>query len=623
MSTGTARSCSIPRSLFAAAVVGVTVLAGCAANGTDSTNDTEQSDVSAPVGTGTGELGIPGFVDVSDAAGLTETHSDLPLTGQMDMTSGASVADVDLDGDLDIFLPRVGKPNSLYLNNGDGTFVDGARAAGISGPNDRFGSATGAFFDIEGDGDIDLFVAGAGQGPNQLFVNDGSGVFDEQASSRGLDWPAVDDDVLGSQHHGVSVADVDGDGYQDLLVLQWYKDLYSPESLGAAAVTDGEEADGDSGERPGACETAAALRASGFPVPDGTPPSRSTLFINDGAGRFQDRTRDFGLPLDEIVAFTGSFGDIDDDGWQDLAITGDGCTSRLFHNLGGERFEDITEQAGVGTDENGMGSVLRDVDGDGTLDWFVTSISYPTDAAPCPVTGFFGCSGNRLYLNNGDLTFRDATDEFGLRDGGWGWGAAIEDFDNSGQLSVAMTNGFDVFEKPGGDPNDPETVYLRTHRADRNRFWVLADGGFSDIAPSVGLDDDTVGHGLVPFDMDGDGDLDLLIVPSGQEAPRLYRNDLARGGSWLTIALDDPSRPGNRWGDGARIAVVPDEGDEPVVGYLTTSGSYESQKPPSFHVGLGPRTAPVDRIEITWPGSSDPQVIEDVALNQALVVERG
>ncbi len=411
------------------------------------------------------------FTEVAAEAGLDETHSDLGLDADSSMTSGAAVADVDGDGDEDIFLPRVGKSNALYLNDGSGNFSDVAQEAGVAGPSERFGSSAAVFFDIEGDGDPDLFVTGFGQGGNELFVNDGTGSFSEQSGERGLVWDPVPQAGIGSHTHGVSVADVNGDGHMDLLVLQWYAHLF--DTIDPAP----EQTPGDGSASASACEASAALRVEGFPSAPGTPASRSRLFLNDGNGAFADATDEMELPLDEIVAFTGSFADFDEDGWQDLAITGDGCTSRLFRNIDGQRFEDVTEAAGVGTDENGMGSVVRDVNDDGLADWFITSISKSTPGE-CPGNPFAGCSGNRLYLNEGDGSFSDGTDRYGVRDSGWGWGAAIEDFNDDGNLEIAVTNGYD-----GGEGSVGQRGRVRTGvpRGPGACLWALDDGVYRDL----------------------------------------------------------------------------------------------------------------------------------------------
>ncbi|MEZ5270556.1 MAG: hypothetical protein R2789_19110 [Microthrixaceae bacterium] len=142
----------------------------------------------------------------------------------------------------------------------------------------------------------------------------------------------------------------------DLLVLRWYAHLF--DTIDPAP----EQTPGDGSASVSACEASAALSIRRVFERAGNPQRRDPgSLLNDGNGAFTDATDDMELPLDEIVAFTGSFADFDEDGWQDLAITGDGCTSRLFRNIDGQRFEDVTEAAGVGTDENGMGSVVRDV----------------------------------------------------------------------------------------------------------------------------------------------------------------------------------------------------------------------------------------------------------------------
>jgi hypothetical protein len=263
----------------------------------------------------------------------------------------------------------------------------------------------------------------------------------------------------------------------------------------------------------------------------------------------------------------------------------------------------------VGTDENGMGSVVTDIDGDGSPDWFVTGIGpVGEDAAPLELGGF-GYSGNRAYLNDGDGTFTDATDRLGLRAGGWGWGAAIADFGNDGQADVVMTNGYSIGEDDRSFAVD-----------DPLRFWVPDDGAYVEASAVVGLDGTGQGRALVPFDMDRDGDLDLLVADFGAE-PLLLRNDTERR-HWITVVLEDPSTPGNPEGIGAEVVVHPSDGGEPVTRWVQGGGSYESQVPPEVHVGLGEVDA-VERIEVTWPGATGPQVLEDVPADRVAVVRRG
>ena len=556
------------------------------------------------------------FTEVARSAGLDETQSDLGFNGSFTQGAPASVADVDGDGDLDVFLPRSGKPNGLYLNDGFGHFTDMASEAGVAGPSSRFGSGPSAFLDIEGDGDLDLFASGTGAGRDQLFVNDGTAHFTGEASRRGLDRPVMPD-TSHTQQHGVAVADVDNDGDMDLLVLQWRSSIHNPDAFVAASRLMG----WPRSYAPPPCETYSAIAAAGYPEPPDPEPSRSALYLNDGSGHFSDVTDDFGLDLHNVVALTPVFQDFDSDGWVDLAATGDGCSSRLYRNRAGSGFVDITDSATLGTDENGMGSAVRDIDGNGTPDWLITSIFRDTsDGEPCEGGTFFACSGNRVFLNDGSASFVDATDELRLRDTGWGWGVAVEDFDNDGDLEVVATNGYRLADEP--DPS--ATFHLPFHddpTAYFSRVDTAAGSPYSEMSDRVGITDTGQGQALVPFDADNDGDLDILIAQSN-DVPLLYRNDSPPQNSWIEVSLVDPGTPGNRWGDGSRVVIEPDPGVKRLFDWVSTSGSYESQRPPRIHRGFGERTEPLARIEITWPGAKQAQVVEQVELNQHLVIVR-
>lgn len=567
------------------------------------------------------------FTNVTTEAGLNAPQSPEPFYGEDSMTSGAAVADLDGDGFDDVFLTRAGLPNVLYLNNGDGTFRDATIESGLAEAEPTYGSSAAAFFDTDGDGALDLFTTGFGRGPNRLYMNDGNGLFTEETIERGVTFPPMPEEATVSQMHGVSVGDVNGDGALDLLVLHWYTEGLSGYAEGAYALA--AERGIDDPTTIGACEVSALMdEVERDGVTSTGPGSRSRLFINDGDGNFTDSTQEWGLSLDRTIAFTGVFIDYDGDGYQDLAITGDGCSSRLFHNVDGERFEDVSDTAFPGTDENAMGAVFTDINGDGRPDWVISSISYGEPGEHCPVGGsLVGCSGNRVYVNNGDGTFDDATTQLGLRDGGWGWGLAVEDFTNTGDQSVVMTNGY--LERSGAgmdavapsEEANPYRTFITPFRDDRTRFWMRHDTGpFVDVAERVGITDTGLGHGLIPFDYDNDGDLDLLIANS-YDPPILYRNDSPTDRSWLTIRLDDPTTSGNRHGEGARVEVFTGD-EEPRVGWITSNGSYESQKPAQFHLGFGDRRDAIERVDVYWPGSSEPQQVTDVAVDQRLVIER-
>src|SRR5262249_23056502 len=143
-------------------------------------------------------------------------------------------------------------------------------------------------------------------------------------------------------------------------------------------------------------------------------------------GSFEDVTAASGINTyrgNVSYRFTPRFADLDHDGRMDLTFASDFGTSQLFWNNGNGTFADGTIAAGVGTDQNGMGSTIGDFNGDGKLDWFVTSISEPPGVTT-PFTGW-----NHLYKNNGDRTFTEVSQAAGVRDSRWSWGSQFFDFD--------------------------------------------------------------------------------------------------------------------------------------------------------------------------------------------------
>lgn len=568
----------------------------------------ERATRSSPDGTETdggnaASTGRVRFKDVTSDAGLDEPHSDTDLTGESAMTAGVAVADIDSDGDLDMFLTRVGRADRLMLNDGSGRFDDRTAEAGLD-IEETDGSSAANFVDVDADGDLDLVTTGAGPKTVTLHRNDGDGKFADATAGSGLDTPTPLAEGGLAQAHGLATSDYDHDGLLDLVVTHWDSALVAALSDPAANSIQPDENDSI------VCARSKWLAERGWPRDGAATANRSRVYHNEGNGRFRDVTAETGIPFAEIMAFTARFVDVDGDRWDDLFITGDFCTSRVFRNVEGTRFDDITASFRP-TDENGMGSVITDVNADRVPDWFVTSIG-PVGDEPAPLQlGGFGNSGNRLYVSEPDGTWTDHTDEFGVRNGGWGWGAAHQDFGNDGHWSFVMTNGYSVGDDDARPP-DP-LVMWRPHQPGSDTERPL-----TDIAARVGLTDEKLGRALVPFDMDRDGDLDIVIANFG-DSPVLYRNDSPER-RWLTVQLDDPTSAGNRRGVGAVVTVIRVDG-QPITRWLDGGGSYESQEPTEIHFGLGDGDD-VERVEVLWPGSNDPQIVENPAVDDILVVTR-
>ncbi len=496
---------------------------------------------------------VPGramfFVDVTEAAGIAVEHGD-----QDTIATGAAAGDLDGDGWEDIYV--IGGPGGrqhLFRNRGDGTFEELAVSSGVAVAGEHmFGPA---FADIDGDFDLDLFVGGVSSAGPALFRNDGAWRFSE-VSREGRMFPS-------GVYIGATFGDYDLDGDVDMFTTHW---------LQSAAVRKIEH-----------------------------------LWSNDGHGSFsqvpsevsglviETDTTDIG---DIVLSFTGNFVDIDDDGRLDMLLASDYGHSQVFRNSGDGRFEDITSN--VITDENGMGAAVGDYDNDGDLDWFVTSIFDPSGVP----SEAWGASGNRMYRNVGGGVFEDATDEAGVRDGSWGWGACFADFDLDGDLDLFHVNGFIDFTNPARWLDKPARLFANQ-----------GDGSFVEVAAAAGIDDHGNGRGVVCFDYDRDGDIDVFI--SNVLGPaRLYRNELTTTRGFLSVRL--VGRPPNTEGIGARVVVHTAEARQ--LRHISSGNNYASQNPAVAHFGLDD-AARVDSLDVEWPGGEVTRIV-NIDRNRELVVHQ-
>ena len=488
------------------------------------------------------------FDDVTQTQNCLLTHQYINVNKLSDytMSGGVAAADYDLDGDIDLYvITGDSSPNALLNNDGSGKFSNRTTLAGVGLPG--MASSGPAFGDIDGDGWPDLLIGGVSGSGYKVFRNNGNGSFTDWTEASG-----IVQETAQQNDYSSALGDPDRDGDLDLFVSHW----------GAGAIT-------------------------------------NHLWINDGTGHFTKGDGSHGITgyVATDFSFSPTFVDLNGDGWQDLTVAGDFQTSQIYMNQGDGTFSNST--TAVIDDENGMGSAVADLDNDGDMDWFVTSIF-----ADGPIPFSWGPSGNRLYQNDGSGNFTNVTESSGVREGHWGWGACAADFNNDGWLDLFHVNGMPL-KNPTVDFNvDPSRLFINN-----------GDGSFMEMSAAVGLVDQGQGRGVACFDADLDGDLDLFVANYDGET-RLYRNNLDGRANYLQVKLI--ARGGNISAIGAKLTLR--AGDLIQYREVTAGSNYESQNPLVQHFGLAANST-VDQLTITWPDGSA-ESIENLPANQLLVVNQ-
>lgn len=497
------------------------------------------------------------FTDSSALSGLNHAFSIVTANtaDAARMGGGLAAADIDADDDIDLyFVGGDGAPNAFYRNEGANRFTQIGSSLNLD--TTHMGSGP-AFADIDGDGDLDLFIGAVEGDPFYLFRND-AGSFTDVTALSGIA-------VTASNSISASFADYDLDNDLDLFLSHW----------------------------------------GNAPQPD-----TESLWQNNGDGTFVSASVQSGIAAQLITSgglsglfdysFTAVFSDIDRDGDPDILLSSDFRTSKIFVNNGDGTFTDATDRDIV-IDRNGMGGVAGDYDNDGDMDWFVTSIfntNNPADPNP----------GNRLYRNEGNNIFADVTDAAGVADGGWGWATCMEDFDNDGDLDIFHVNGWEqVDPRDAGGSNDFTFDQVRY-------FESQGDGTFVEAAQEAGLIDTGQGRGVACFDSDRDGDIDLVLTNNQNvKSVTFYQNELSGNNRYLSVRLS-----GNGLNSGAIGALIEiTDGTRTQIREIRASNNFVSQGPAEAHFGLGQ----ADSVDLTvfWPDGTQ-TTMNGMTANQLLTI---
>jgi len=518
-----------------------------------------------------------GFTDRAAESGVAFRYFN-GMTGELlfpeIMGGGAALFDFDRDGDLDIYLaqgeilrpersgqvvfPRAaGEVLGDRLLRSDTVagaswphFVDVSSAAGLEPGGYGMGVSVA---DFDNDGWQDLYVLNFG--PNRLLRNRGDGTFVDVTESAGVGeagWSTA-----------ASWLDYDGDGWLDLFVGS-----YSDYSLATHKACFSESGELD------------------YCSPSVFPPAHDALLRNLGDGTFERRTKRAGLGATSGPALGAATGDFNGDGRLDLYVANDGVPNQLWVNLGDGRLADEAVLAGVavnaaGRPEASMGVVAADFDSDGLEDLFMTHLTRET---------------NTLYLGSAEGYFSDVSAGSGLAMPSWkntGFGVGLADFDLDGELDLFIANGAVRRIERLARAGDPYPLALPNQY-----FRGRGDGSFEEASQEAGpaVSRELVSRGVAAGDLDNDGDVDLLVVNSEGPA-QLLDNSWPQGGDWQGLSiLTQHGAPGL----GGEVRKGLGDGRS-LLRRVSSGGSYASAGDPRIVLGA---PSPTAVIEVRLPGAT-------------------
>jgi hypothetical protein len=490
-------------------------------------------------------------------------------------------------------------PAALFKNLGNGRFRDATSDTGLA--KQRWGQGV-CVGDTDNDGAEEIYVTNFG--PNRLYHRRLCGTNATSQDCRGFNDIAEQAGVqLGGWSTGCAFGDYDGDGWLDLFVAGYVRlDLAQLPPSGTAQALPGRPPIEDLPARSQAAAGGMGAAYSPGTVctyrgervmcgPRGLVGEPDHLFHNNGDGTFTETTQQAG-----VADVKGRYGlgvawfDMDDDGRLDLLVANDSGPNYVYRNEGNGRFLDVSYPSGAALDANGreqahMGVAIGDYDNDGRDDVHITN---------------FADDFNVLYHNEGGATFSDVSFRAGIAQVSipfLGWGTDFLDYDNDGWLDLLVVNGH-VY--PAADRLPWNTSYAQRALLFRN----LSGRRFEEIgaAGGTGLTAARVSRGSAVGDIDNDGGVDV-VINNLDGAPTLARNvGGAAAGHWLAVRLiGDPAMKCPR--DAIGSVIFATAGGVRRRGEVASGRGELSQSALRVHLGLGAETT-VTKLEVRWAGGS-------------------
>ena len=565
-------------------------------------------------------------LDVS-RAGIDFVHRwNPPLKHRDQLTNafsggGVAVGDYDQDGLPDIFMCGQVNGGQLFKNSGGFRFIN--KSSLLKPPAPAGTWATGASWaDVDNDGWLDLYVCGF-DCPNRLYLNRPQGserVLVESAKSLGVDFSGAS--IVGT------FADYDRDGDLDLFLVT--NRLPAPDSLLNEPFS---LSRGPNGEP--VLPEAFRQYADVIVLPAGKGLKKidagqyDHLYRNEGPGKpFKEVTREAGMSGNHY-GLSATWWDWNQDGWPDLYVANDFYgPDRLWTNNGPGAdgvvtFTDMTRESLPHTPWFSMGADIADVNNDGWMDLLATDMAGSTHynekmqmgnmSGPDSDAWFLNFPvppqymRNALYLNSGTKNFMEVAQLYGVSKTDWTWSVNFGDLDNDGWEDLFVTNGMsrdwlnsDLRARaPSKDGWDryydfwyAQKPLFQTNRVFRNQGGLkMQESGFE-----WGLAENSVSFGSVLTDLNGDGDLDVVVNNFGGP-PSLFENTGTTGHRIVVKLVGTES---NRFGVGSTVTVRPANSGQRLTRYLTSARGFMSCPEPSLHFGLGDQKE-IESLTVAWP----------------------